>query len=213
MRLPGREDRLADPPYASLSRLADDAATAISGLDAKPFALCGHSLGAYVALEVARRLISQGRSKPSHLIVAACGAPRPGPARQPIGHLPDEDFLKEVDRRYAGIPAAIRADEALLAMILPALRADMQMIESYEYDPQTPLPIDMLALGGADDPGVPVHRLSGWQQETSARFTMRLFPGGHFFLHPPPRRATASDRGAVPPPLATILETLSSKAG
>ncbi|MGI9457625.1 MAG: thioesterase II family protein [Aeoliella sp.] len=208
MRLPGREDRIAEPPYSDLVTLASDAAIAIRAAGNLPFALVGHSLGAYVALEVALRLASDGGPLPAKLIVAACGAPRIGKPTSPIGKLPDDEFIDQVAKRYDGIPAAVRNDAELLAMVLPALRADIQMIESYDYQPVDPLPIDLVALGGADDPGVAIHRLAQWREHTTASFTMRLFPGGHFFLHPPARRAAPGERESIPAPLAAILEIL-----
>ena len=211
MRLPGREDRLSEPAYSHLAELADAAATAIRSLDDRPFSLIGHSLGAYVALEVARRLVAEGGRQPTKLIVAACGAPRPSKTAHPIGQLPDDEFLDQMTKRYDGIPEAVRNDADLLAMVLPALRADIQMIESYDYQPQPPLPVDVLALGGTDDPGVAMHRLAQWREQTTADFAMRIFPGGHFFLHPPARRESPGVRPAVSAPLAAVFDALRKK--
>lgn len=208
LRLPGREDRLNETPYTELTRLADDAAAAIVALQPQPYVLVGHSLGGYVALEVARRLMEKGYPPPARLVVAACGAPRPGKATNPISHLPDEQFVDEVSRRYDGIPDAVRSHPELLAMVLPALRADLQMIESYDNPSNQPLPIDILALGGTDDVGVAASRLNDWRELTTGRFAMRLFPGGHFFLHPPPRRELPDTGDTIPSPLSLILSAL-----
>lgn len=212
LRLPGREDRLSETPYASLSRLADDAAEALQQLPPKPSLFVGHSLGGYLALEVARRLLSTDANAPTKLIVAATGAPKQGRAKSPIGQLSDEQFLAEVDTRYDGIPEAVRESPELLAMVLPALRADIRMIEGYDYEPTAPLPIDILALGGTDDVGVPPHRLNEWRAITSAKFGMRLFPGGHFFLHPPSRRDVAAN-ASTPPALQLIINSLPTPSG
>lgn len=208
IRLPGREDRLADPPYTNLTTLADQAAEAIASLEARPSLFVGHSLGGYVAFEVAQRLAQAGQGVPSKLIVAACGAPREGKSKNPIAHLPDHQFLDEVSRRYDGIPDAVRESPELLAMVLPALRADIEMIESYDYTPGAPVPIDITAIGGTDDVGVGPHRLNEWRPFTSGKFAMRLFPGGHFFLHPPPKRAVDTARDTTPAPLAFVLNAL-----
>jgi medium-chain acyl-[acyl-carrier-protein] hydrolase len=208
LRLPGRDDRWSEPPYTDLATLADEAAAAISSLEPRPSLFVGHSLGGYVALEVTRRLLGTTYA-PSKLIVAACGAPREGTAKLPIGHLPDAEFVEEVARRYDGIPSAVRENAELLKMVLPPLRADIQMIESYDYLPAAPLAIDILALGGTDDMGVPAHRLNEWRGLTSAKFQMRLLPGGHFFLHPPARREAAV-REQVPAALTLIIDSLPS---
>lgn len=213
MRLPGREDRMAEPPYTCLTQLADDAAAAIQSTPRSDYLLLGHSLGGYVAFEVARRLIEADYPPPTSLVVAACGGPRPGRAKHPIGNLDDEAFVAEVSRRYDGIPAAIRDNPELMAVVLPALRADIQMIESYDHQTTTPIEVPLLALGGTDDPGVPAHRLNDWRLQTSASFTMRLFQGDHFFLHPPARRDTGVGRDVAPPALRCILERLPAADG
>lgn len=203
---------MADPPYTDLAKLADDVAEAITSLAPLPSLLVGHSLGGYLGLEVTRRLLGTPQHTPSKLVVAACGAPRGGPAKSPIGHLEDEQFIDAVAHRYDGIPDAVRQHPELLAMVLPALRADIQMIESYDYQPSEPLPIDILAIGGTDDVGVGPHRLNEWRGLTSANFQMRLFPGGHFFLHPAPRREAGAD-ASPPAPLSLICSLLPKGEG
>ena len=84
----------------------------------------------------------------------------------------------------------------------------MQMIEAYDDPSDEPISVDILALGGADDAGVKASRLNGWREFTTGRFAMRLFPGGHFFLHPPPRREVSSDDDPIPAPLEAILAVL-----
>ena len=207
LRLPGREDRMREPPYQSLTDLADDAAEAIQSLPPRPFLLLGHSMGAYVAWEVARRLEQHGEVLPARCVVAACGAPRPRDPATDISHLPDDKFIDEVIRRYEGIPEGVRDDPELLALVVPPLRADLRMIESYPCPAIAPIATDIAALGGTEDPSVAPHRLAEWGDWTSGEFRVEQFPGGHFFLHPPSRRE-APARTSVPAPLRTLFELL-----
>lgn len=205
LRLPGRDDRFREAPYQSLAELADDAAEAIASLLPRPFLLVGHSMGAYVAWEVARRLEESQGPLPHRCVVAACGAPRPRDPATNISHLPDQDFVEEVIRRYEGIPEGVRNEPELLALVVPPLRADLRMIEQYACPPVVPIDTPIVALGGEQDPSVAPQRLEEWRNWTSGGFSARWFEGGHFFLYPPPRRESTVD---VAEAFRTILECL-----
>ncbi len=85
-------------------------------------------------------------------------------------------------RRYGGIPPAVSASPELVQLLKPALRADIQMVESYQFADEPPLETEILALGGIDDPVVSAAQLEGWRHHTSLACSVRLLPGGHFFL-------------------------------
>jgi surfactin synthase thioesterase subunit len=96
--------------------------------------------------------------------------------------LPDDDLVARVDARYGGIPPAIRNNPGALRLLLPALRADLQMVENYRHDEEPPLDVDILALGGTDDPAISATQINDWRRHTTREFSARLLPGGHFFL-------------------------------
>ena len=106
--------------------------------------------------------------------------------------LPDAEFVDQMSRHFDGIPPSVRENEELLQLLLPALRADMQLLETYEYAEEPPLETDVLALGGSEDRAVTATALADWRRHTSQRFSSRLVPGGHFFLFPPPSRSVLS---------------------
>jgi medium-chain acyl-[acyl-carrier-protein] hydrolase len=201
--LPAREDRLKDEPYPSFAALADDVATAIFDSQIRDYALLGHSMGSYAAFEVARRIAASSAPQPAALVVTGSTAPQLVHRTLFLHELPDEQFLAELAQRYDGIPAAVAADDRLLKLVLPVLRADMRLVETYQYVAAPPLAINLLALGGLDDPGLIYQRLAAWGELTSGEFVMQLFAGGHFFLHPS-REATAH----CPPAIATIVDFL-----
>ncbi len=211
MRLPGREDRLREPPYDSIAALADDAAEAIGSLPPRPFVLVGHSMGSYVAWEVARRLEQRAETNLRRCIVAACGAPRPRDPATHIAHLPDHEFVEAVIERYDGIPKEIRHDRELMALVIPPLRADLQMIESYPCPGPQPIRTDLVALGGTEDPSVAPHRLDAWGEWTSGAFQVARFSGGHFFLHPPSRREATSEM-QIPEPMRAVIDLMPEPA-
>jgi medium-chain acyl-[acyl-carrier-protein] hydrolase len=96
--------------------------------------------------------------------------------------LPDAEFIRVMAERYQGIPAEVLGNRELLTIVLPALRADMTMIETYEYRESAPLTCEITALGGDHDPHADASDLEGWRDLTTGTVTCRRFPGGHFYL-------------------------------
>jgi surfactin synthase thioesterase subunit len=174
--------RLSEPAVTSVPRLVEAITEAVAQRPERRFAFFGHSMGAILASEVARRLTALSLPLPSHLIVSGRRPPHVADARPPIGHLPDADFVAEINRRYGGIPREILANPDVLALLLPGLRADMIALEAFRPGPRPPLPMPISAFGGDSDPLTPIAHLEAWRSETQTAFATRVFPGGHFYL-------------------------------
>lgn len=181
VRLPGRENRLAEPPIESMEALVDALAAEIQPLLDSPFAFFGHSMGGVVAFELARELRRRGQPLPKVLIASAARAPRFRLHHQPRDPLPEPEFLEEI-RRLEGMPADVLANPELLKLALPALCVDARLYDRYVYSPEDPLPLPIYAYGGDRDPNVTREHLDAWGEQTSRRFAARVFPGGHFYL-------------------------------
>ena len=124
MQLPGRETRLRERPLTSLEPIVDGA---IGGLETdRPVVLYGHSFGALVVFELAHRLRRDGRMPPVVLAVSGRRAPQCTDRESPIAQLTDHAFIETVAKRYGGFPPAVLQSPELMALLLPALRADMQ---------------------------------------------------------------------------------------
>jgi medium-chain acyl-[acyl-carrier-protein] hydrolase len=88
VHLPGREGRLRETPFTRIEPLIDAASMALRPYLDLPFAMFGHSMGALVAFELARRFRDDDGSAPTHLFVSGRRAPHL-PSRHPaITHLP-----------------------------------------------------------------------------------------------------------------------------
>ena len=181
VRLPGRESRSTEAPFERMAPLAAALRSAIEPYLDAPYAFFGHSMGAAVAFEVARRLREARLPLPRILIASGARAPQ-----FRLGHRPPPDpdeaaFLAEL-RSLEGIPAEALDDPVLLYAILPALRADAALYRRYVYTACDPFEFPIRAYGGLEDANVGGEHLEAWSRRTSSTFAARTFPGGHFYL-------------------------------
>jgi len=181
VQLPGLEARLLEPPFLEMPRLVEAVEQAISRYTATPFAFFGHSMGALVAFEVARFLRRHGGVTPELLVVSACRAPHLSNADPPVHHLSDAALVEKL-RTLGGTPEAILRSNEVMRVVLPRLRADLQICATYAYEREPPLSCPILALGGLDDTRVGRTDLAGWRVHTTGAFALRLWAGNHFFL-------------------------------
>jgi surfactin synthase thioesterase subunit/glycosyltransferase involved in cell wall biosynthesis len=182
VRLPGRESRAAEAPFERMGALVEALAAAIEPYLERPFAFFGHSMGADVAFELARFLRKRGLPQPKLLVASGARAPQFRLHHTPPPDPSEEQFLAEL-RRLGGIPAEALEDPAVLRAILPSLTADAALYRRYVYAEDAPLSLPLRAYGGDADPNILPEHLQAWEKQTTARFRVRLFAGGHFFLH------------------------------
>lgn len=183
VQLPGREDRIREPAYGNLDALLDELVPVLADALDAPYALFGHSAGALIAYEAARRLVALGAPPPIHLFASAHGAPhapcrgryvsslvKPAPPRTKVSLNGPQNGLLGV----AEPEAPVRG--------LPSLtfRADFQLCETYEYVDGPPLPCRLTVLVGEDD-DVPPLDLALWRDMNTGPFRIRLIDGDHHF--------------------------------
>jgi medium-chain acyl-[acyl-carrier-protein] hydrolase len=176
VRLPGREARAAEPSIPRMDPLVEQLTEGLRPYAGGSFAIFGHSMGGLVALELARRLTAEGLA-PEHLVVGGSGAPG---ARETwySEQVPDAQVIEFI-RDLGGTPSAIVDDAELMAVILPAIRADLELCATYNRAPGPKLgcPISLLS-GRSEDPIDDPY--AGWDCLTDT-LQVRSFAGGHFF--------------------------------
>jgi medium-chain acyl-[acyl-carrier-protein] hydrolase len=182
VQLPGRDSRIAEPPFADLSELVRATGTALHRYFDKPFAFFGHSMGALLAFELTRQLRAEYDLSPEHLFVSGRAAPQLERTGRPVYDLPEDELLQEL-RELNGTPPEVLAHPELMKLMLPMLRADFALYDTYAYADGPPLTCPVTALGGLRDAAVPRASLQAWHEQTRGPFSLSMFPGDHFFLH------------------------------
>lgn len=182
VQYPGREQRLREEPCTKMSNLVAAAAEALQGFLDMPYAVFGHSLGALAGFECARTWRRQGYPRPVHLMLAARRAPHMLERRAPITRLPQSEFIAAVQARYDGIPPEVLRHPDLLDILVPTLRADMMLLETYAHTAERPLNCPITCFGGREDAEATLRDLEGWREHTTGSFAVRVFAGGHFFV-------------------------------
>jgi len=182
VQLPGRGSRIKEPPYLELRPLIRAASEALAAEMEKPFALFGHSMGALIAFELARELRKQHGIQPVHLFISAKCSPRQRPEDPAVGQLSDAALI-DVLERYEGTPQDLLNDAELMRLMLPVIRADMAVCDSYVYEPGPPFECPITVFGGLEDRLRSRACLESWQEYTKGSFMLRMLPGGHFFIN------------------------------
>lgn len=172
---------MAEPPFTELDSLVRAVGLAIAPHLDRPFAFFGHSMGALIGFKLARQLRRHCGLQPVHLFVSGRCSPQ-SVKDTPAADLPDAEFLETL-RRFNGTPSEVLENSELMELVLPALRADFAVCESYTYTPGQPLDCPITAFGGLEDESVSRDCIEGWREHTSGPFVARMFPGDHFFLN------------------------------
>ncbi len=180
LQLPGHGERLGEPTAVEVMPLLSEIGRDTRRFDDLPAVFFGHSLGAILAFETARRCRSPWLKG---LIVSGCIAPSfwPTARGRRLATLGDVQIIEAL-REYQGFPEELLADDSLLDMFLPVFRADFSLVASYEYQSEIPLPHPVLVFAGANDPHVDQKLLAHWQQESERKIVVEILQGNHFFF-------------------------------
>jgi medium-chain acyl-[acyl-carrier-protein] hydrolase len=193
LQLPGRERRIAESPLTEISAAVAAIADAMGSAFDLPFAMFGHSMGAMLAFETIRHLRRHRRSMPAHLFVSGFRAPDLPDPRPRVARTDDATFIAEL-RRLGGTTQAVLYHRELMELLLPALRADFDMVESYRFAPDEPLPCPITAFVGSSDHEATPAVMAGWERQTDRRFVLHAISGSHFFVLDEPKTIISAVR-------------------
>ena len=181
IQLPGREDRLREKALTNIASIIEGLERNLCSHLDKPFAFFGHSMGAIISFELARHLRRLNWTEPYRLFVSGRRAPQL-PISDPITYnLTDHEFLAQV-ARLNGIPSGALENRELMETILPLLRADFEVCQTYRYADEPPLQCAITAFGGLEDEFADHEKLETWRAQTTNSFSLFMLPGDHFFI-------------------------------
>ncbi|WP_328912406.1 MULTISPECIES: thioesterase II family protein [unclassified Streptomyces] len=181
VQLPGRQNRITEAPPQDATRLVAILVQALRPVLNGPFAFFGHSGGAILAFELAKALHARGAARAAHLFLSGQAAPGAAGGAPQLAGLPEERFAAELSA-LGGFAPEIASDPAVMRDLLVTLRADFRLWESHPLEPGPVLDVPITALGGCDDPRVPVTAVEAWRERTTGPFRSRFLPGGHFYF-------------------------------
>ena len=180
IQLPGREGRIRERPFERVENLVETLTPILIPYLDKPFAFYCHSMGTLIGFELAHLLSQQYQRNPLHLFFGGFWTP------EAHAFMLKKRYSKENGSEAMlstmEIPQAILQDRQLMEALMPAFRADYQILQNYTYQKQEPLGCPLSVFGGIDDTVVNEKQLSAWRNYTSNTFKQRMLPGGHFFL-------------------------------
>jgi medium-chain acyl-[acyl-carrier-protein] hydrolase len=182
VQLPGRENRMTAARFVRVRQLVPALAQALQPYLDQPFAFFGYSMGALISFELARQLRREGNHHLVQMFVSAYRAPQLPDPHPPLHQLSDPLLIDEL-RCMNGTPEEVLQNPELAAIVLPMLRADFELCETYTYVPEAPFDFAIHAFGGLQDRKVTREELVAWREQTTSRFSLHMLPGDHFFFH------------------------------
>lgn len=179
---PGRENRLSEAPITRMPQMVLQLVEVLAPYLNLPFALYGHSVGALICFELARQLRRQGLRSPQWLFVS--GHPSPDlPRRRPkVSHLARPELIKALREHFEVAPELLD-NQDLLDFILPTLRADYELVETYAYQEEPPFEFPVSVFGGSRDPEAKEDEILAWRKHTTGPFRTKILEGNHMFIN------------------------------
>lgn len=178
---PGRGARILEKAHESMQDYISELLKHPDYMTDVPYILFGHSLGARVAFELASQLIDKNCPAPVSLVASGSRAPHTNNRNAPTFDLPEDEFVHEIIR-LNGTPIEITQNEEMMSLVLPVLRADIKVAETYLAEKHA-MPFPIVVFSGDSDPSINDEEVQAWQELSEFEVEMNMLPGDHFFIN------------------------------
>ena len=199
VQLPGRGSRIIEPFLNNISDVVNEFYPVLNGFLDRPYILFGHSLGAKIAHACIRKIAENGALLPSNVVLSGSAAPHVSLRQNPVYKQSDAGFIEQL-RLMGGTPDEILANDEIMQILLPVLRADFQISETYkEPIPKKKIDCPYSLWIGEDDQSVTLESAKAWSEHFSGQAGLTQFPGGHMYIE--------SEMESVLSALSTMIQT------
>jgi surfactin synthase thioesterase subunit len=180
---PGRDGRFLEDHATTWAELAADATEAVTAAAGRPYVLFGHSMGGWMAFDVAARLECAGGPLPEALVVSSANAPSRGLTPRdmfPAQRDTDEELLDWM--RTNGLLADyVLGDPELQEMALDLMRADIRVRDTFACPDGTTVSVPLQVLTGDRDEVIVPDTADQWRALAAGDYRHDELPGGHFY--------------------------------
>lgn len=182
IQYPGHGNRISEKPYSSSIDIVNELLNNIFNAQTKPFALFGHSMGAMIAFDLAKRLVTSSEQKPIHLFISGLAPPQLRKTKSFIKNRTRNELINFIEQ-LGGTHSEILSHKELMDIILPALKSDFQIADNWFVEDTFDLSIPLTILGGDTDNEIPEDSLIYWSAYTTKKTTIKIYSGNHFFIN------------------------------
>jgi surfactin synthase thioesterase subunit len=189
--LKGRGARYNDTFYDSLEDAVEDIFNNIKNMIVEEdYAIYGHSMGSLLAYELYYKINEMGARKPKHIFFSGNKPPNIPRDKDNIHTLPKHEFWNEIIA-LGGTTEEVLDSNELLEIVLPILKNDFKIIETYRYkEKATKIECNISVLNGKQD-SIILKDLLSWNDHTNRRCRIYDFNGGHFFINDNAKKVTS----------------------
>lgn len=178
IELPGRGRRVHEQMYTNVQTFIEELMPSITPLLDKPYFVFGHSMGGLLAFELTKMLQEKKLMLPVKLFVSST----PGLttySRREVDHtLSDIELYK----MFPYLNPEMHDDKEWHKLLMKMLRADLQLLENYQYTKSAPLAIPIVVIYGENDDRVQTAQAEHWREETSQELKLIKRPGAHRYI-------------------------------
>jgi len=183
VELKGRGKRFNENLYQDMQEAVDDILCVLKKtIERDEYAIFGHSMGALLAYELYYAITLESLRKPNHIFFSGHSAPCCGRDREKLHLLSDDEFVKRIIA-LGGMPEEVLCNGELLDIVLPYLKNDFRISESYLYkERMAKIECNISVFTGKDE-DTTVEEIQLWKKHGSKKVRIYDFNGNHFFIN------------------------------